>query len=412
MSVASEITALGTNLAAAKNAVTTKGGTVGDTGLAGLATEIASIPSGGGSVPVGDYGKVAYYSSMTFKVDDIMAMGCNAEVVDAAKLAPFADPRTVELRYSNDVWTIGWEGTDTYTTAELESVVGVRVTNISDSMAEVRIMGELSVDTASDLRECALDTAQDFSLFLFQDDSGKLLPNGDTVKRNQIVSFVVGSSVTTIGDNFLTRCVNLSFLDFHLATNLTSIGDFALYGTEALCQKLDISSVTSIGDNFAGNSGITEVKFQHVQTIGVNFCNYCDCSSLQLPAVTTIGTQFLAYSRGLSSFTLPSTLTTIGTSAFRSCSDLKSLNLGNLYNITSIGANFAYDCSNLTRVDFPSRDLSGCFGQDDTASFAVSTNNSLTYLAGIKAYGSSSDVNPIKAKFPDRTSSPYRKWAN
>ena len=48
MSISSEITALNTNLTAAKNAVTTKGGTVGDTGLAGLASEIASIPSGGG----------------------------------------------------------------------------------------------------------------------------------------------------------------------------------------------------------------------------------------------------------------------------------------------------------------------------------------------------------------------------
>lgn len=48
MTIASEIQDLSTNLAAAKNAVTTKGGTVGDTGLAGLSAEIESIPSGGG----------------------------------------------------------------------------------------------------------------------------------------------------------------------------------------------------------------------------------------------------------------------------------------------------------------------------------------------------------------------------
>ena len=46
--IAEEITALNTNLAAAKAAVTTAGGTVGDTGLAGLASEIATIPGGGG----------------------------------------------------------------------------------------------------------------------------------------------------------------------------------------------------------------------------------------------------------------------------------------------------------------------------------------------------------------------------
>lgn len=49
MSIASELTALQTNLQAAKAAVTAKGGTTGDTGLAGLAQEIASIPSGGGA---------------------------------------------------------------------------------------------------------------------------------------------------------------------------------------------------------------------------------------------------------------------------------------------------------------------------------------------------------------------------
>lgn len=46
MSIATEITALDTNLNAAKEAVEAKGGTVGDTGLAGLAAEIATIPSG------------------------------------------------------------------------------------------------------------------------------------------------------------------------------------------------------------------------------------------------------------------------------------------------------------------------------------------------------------------------------
>lgn len=55
MSIATEITALDTNLNAAKEAVEAKGGTVGDTGLAGLAGEIATIPSGGGT-----FGTVTY----------------------------------------------------------------------------------------------------------------------------------------------------------------------------------------------------------------------------------------------------------------------------------------------------------------------------------------------------------------
>lgn len=56
MSIASEITDLNNNLSAAKNAVVAKGGTIGDTGLAGLANEIATIPSGS---PVG-WGSITY----------------------------------------------------------------------------------------------------------------------------------------------------------------------------------------------------------------------------------------------------------------------------------------------------------------------------------------------------------------
>lgn len=59
MSIASEITDLQTNLAAAKTAVETKGGTVGNTGLAGLASEIASIPSG----TAGSWGTLTYLDS-------------------------------------------------------------------------------------------------------------------------------------------------------------------------------------------------------------------------------------------------------------------------------------------------------------------------------------------------------------
>lgn len=62
MTIASEISDLQTNLTAAKNAVTAKGGTVGNTGLAGLASEIAGIPSGGGgggAVPA--IARIKYY---------------------------------------------------------------------------------------------------------------------------------------------------------------------------------------------------------------------------------------------------------------------------------------------------------------------------------------------------------------
>ena len=73
MSIATEIEALQTNLASAKTAVQTKGGTVGDTGLAGLADEIATIPSGGGvGIPrdLDNNGKLIFPTSSTFVLDN------------------------------------------------------------------------------------------------------------------------------------------------------------------------------------------------------------------------------------------------------------------------------------------------------------------------------------------------------
>lgn len=50
MTIATELTDLNNNLILAKASVTNKGGMVGDTGLAGLANEIATIPSGSGTI--------------------------------------------------------------------------------------------------------------------------------------------------------------------------------------------------------------------------------------------------------------------------------------------------------------------------------------------------------------------------
>lgn len=52
MAIADTILELNDALQDAKDAITTAGGTVGDTGIAGLATEIATIPSGSGADPV------------------------------------------------------------------------------------------------------------------------------------------------------------------------------------------------------------------------------------------------------------------------------------------------------------------------------------------------------------------------
>lgn len=75
MSIATEIEDLQTNLEAAKDAVEAKGGTVGDTGLAGLADEIATIPSGGSFSCKTDYGRL-WYAPFETTVETRYTEGC------------------------------------------------------------------------------------------------------------------------------------------------------------------------------------------------------------------------------------------------------------------------------------------------------------------------------------------------
>lgn len=103
MSIASEITALNTNLTAAKNAVTAKGGTVGNTGLAGLATEIAAIPSGGSVTRPTTWAEFAAMTSANMQkcygVGDRVGIAC-----------PWKSPSN-NVQYADLIWEIAGFGT-------------------------------------------------------------------------------------------------------------------------------------------------------------------------------------------------------------------------------------------------------------------------------------------------------------
>ena len=141
MSIGSEIQDLQTNLQAAKTAVTTKGGTVGNTGLAGLASEIASIPSGGSPSDETAYGVVYYNDVFVADVQDIYGDGCTAAVGDLSLLTQFAlknsdSSSQFYLDFEFEQGS-GWmfrrpEGEVYYTTEELLEVVGIKVTDFDE----------------------------------------------------------------------------------------------------------------------------------------------------------------------------------------------------------------------------------------------------------------------------------------
>ncbi len=109
-------------------------------------------------------------------------------------------------------------------------------------------------------------------------------------------------------------------------------------------------SVTSIGNYaFEECSGLTSVTIPNsVTSIGSKAFNYCGLTSVTIPnSVTSIGSRAFYYC-GLTSVTIPNSVTSIGSGAFSLCRGLTSVTIGN--SVTSIGSQAFNGCNYLKTV--------------------------------------------------------------
>ena len=112
------------------------------------------------------------------------------------------------------------------------------------------------------------------------------------------------------------------------------------------------TSNDKLGDYaFYGCSGLTSLTLpSSVTKIGCYALSNCiGLTSLTLPSsVTEIGEHAFLNCRGLTNFTIPSGVTSIGTSAFFCCYGLISLTIPS--SVTAIGSRAFNDCSSLTSI--------------------------------------------------------------
>ena len=125
---------------------------------------------------------------------------------------------------------------------------------------------------------------------------------------------------------------------------VTSIGESAFYDCSSLTSINIPSSVTSIGHNaFEGCSSLTAF------TVDANNPNYsAEGCMLFNKEKTTLIRAF----GGHKTYNIPSSVTSIGTSAFLGCSSLTSINIPS--SVTSIGTSAFLGCSSLTSINIPS----------------------------------------------------------
>ena len=176
---------------------------------------------------------------------------------------------------------------------------------------------------------------------------------------SNLTSVTIPNSVTTIGRDAFYCCESLKSVT--IPNSVTTIGDGAFYRCSSLTSVTIPNSVTTIGEYvFFNCSSLKEFKSKFASPDGrcliidgelVTFAP-AGISEYTIPnSVTTIGDWAFNYCESLTSVTIPNSVTTIGENAFYGCSSLTSVTIPNSVTVIGFGA-FAY-CESLTSVIIP-----------------------------------------------------------
>ncbi|HIU97704.1 MAG TPA: leucine-rich repeat protein [Candidatus Ornithoclostridium faecigallinarum] len=230
-------------------------------------------------------------------------------------------------------------------------------------------------------------------------------------------SIAIPDSVTSIGMLAFSGCSGLTSVT--IGNSVTSIGYFAFYGCDGL---------TSITIPFVGEKadGTGETSFNHIFGIvvpnslkevvitgGENigdwaFFNCSGLTSVTIPdSVTSIGKRAFIGCSSLTSITIPDSVVSIGEQAFRGCSGLISVSIPD--SVTSIGEGAFLGCIGLTSITIPDSVTSigegafrGCSGltsvtiPDSVTSIGWSAFSKCSGLKTITYHGTMSQWRAIK----------------
>ena len=182
-----------------------------------------------------------------------------------------------------------------------------------------------------------------------------------------LTSITLPSGLTSIGESTFQDCSGLTEVDLSNCTSLTSIGEQAFADCSGLTE-LDLSNCTNLTSiesyAFDSCSRLTSITLPSSLT-SIGNGAFSGCTNLQ-PSVTDQGVKYLGNSENpylvlwdgtditTSSYTVNEKCKFIYNAAFDWCSGLKSIDLSNCTSLTSIGSYAFASCSRLTSITLPS----------------------------------------------------------
>ena len=180
-----------------------------------------------------------------------------------------------------------------------------------------------------------------------------------------ITSIVIPDSVTSIGDRAFRGCSSLTSMV--IPDSVTSIGEGAFYHCSSLTTITIPDSVTSIGwASFRYCTSLTSIEIPDSIT-SIESYAFSNCTSLTSINVNEDNTSYQSIDGNLyskdgkiliqyaigkknTSFTIPDSVTGIGSNTFEGCTSLANVTIGD--SVTKIGE-FAFgNCTGLTSITF------------------------------------------------------------